>query len=105
MLSREQRSRTLEAEIQEVNLRISNLQLQQETKKQELEALKQQLEADNWSVPIRQCQTLLSEVDALGKQLKLEQYHKSILLGDWLLELEIRPILVQPIHRVRMGLR
>nr|XP_020647788.1 uncharacterized protein LOC110078228 [Pogona vitticeps]XP_020647789.1 uncharacterized protein LOC110078228 [Pogona vitticeps] len=101
LLSREQRSRTLEAEIQEVNLRISNLQLQQETKKQELEALKQQLEADNWSVPIRQCQTLLSEVDALGKQLKLEQYHKSILLGDWLLELEIRPILVQPIHRLQ----
>ncbi|KAJ7346030.1 hypothetical protein JRQ81_001980 [Phrynocephalus forsythii] len=101
LLWREQRSWTLEAEIQEVNLRISNLQLQQEAMKQELEALSQQLEADNWSVPVRECQALRSKVDALGKQLKLEQYHKSILLGDWLLELEIRPILLQPIHRLQ----
>ncbi|KAH0621181.1 hypothetical protein JD844_022236 [Phrynosoma platyrhinos] len=101
LLWQEKRSQILETEIHKVNQRISNLQLQQEAKERELEALKNQLETDNWRVANRQRQAAFCELEALGRQLRLEQYRKSILQGDWMLELEVRPVLMRPIQTVR----
>lgn len=99
---REERSWTLEAEIQEVNQRISDLHLQQEAKKSELKALEQQLKKGNWNVSRAQHQRNLCALNALQRQLRLEKYHKNILQRDWLLELEVRPILIRPIYTVRV---
>ncbi|XP_061468984.1 uncharacterized protein LOC133378212 [Rhineura floridana] len=101
LLWREERSWTLESEIQEVKQRISSLQLQQVAKEREMEALEHQLEKDNWNPSSMQRQTLLCELDALGRQLRLEEYRKSILQGDWLLELEVRPVLMRPINTLQ----
>ncbi|XP_053130238.1 uncharacterized protein LOC128335629 isoform X2 [Hemicordylus capensis] len=90
LLWREKRSWALEAEIKEANQRISNLQLQWEDKERELEVLGQQVEKDSWKVSDMQCWTALPELDAFKRQLRLEEYHRSILWGDWLLELELQ---------------
>ncbi|XP_060133902.1 uncharacterized protein LOC118090610 isoform X3 [Zootoca vivipara] len=101
LLWREERSLSLEAEIQEVNQSISNLRHHQVAKERELEALEQQLEKEHLSVPCPQRQAVLCELDALGRQLRLEEYRKSILQGDWLLELEVRPVLMRPINTLQ----
>lgn len=102
LLWREERSWTLEAEIQEVNQRISDLHLQQEAKKNELKALEQQLKKGNWNVSKAQHRRNLCELNVLQRQLRLEKYRKNILQRDWLLELEVRPILIRPIYTVRV---
>ncbi|XP_033002830.1 uncharacterized protein LOC117045647 [Lacerta agilis] len=79
LLCRGERSLSLEAEIQEVNQSISNLRHHRVAKERELEALEQQLEKDHLSVPCPQRQAVLCELDALGRQLRLEEYRKSIL--------------------------
>lgn len=101
LLWREERSWTLEADIQEINQRISTLQLQWEDKARELEAFEHQLEKDNWTVLDMKRQTALRELDDFRRQLRLEEYRKHILQSDWLLELEVRPVLLHPIHTVR----
>ncbi|XP_025029077.1 uncharacterized protein LOC112541906 isoform X2 [Python bivittatus] len=101
LLWREERSWTLEGEIQEVNQRISDLHVQQEAKENELEALEQQLKKGNWNVSSAQYQRDLCELNALRRQLRLEEYRKSILQGDWLLELEVRPVLIRPIYTLQ----
>ncbi|XP_034289577.1 uncharacterized protein LOC117675237 isoform X1 [Pantherophis guttatus] len=101
LLWREERSWTLEGEIQEVNQRISDLYLQQEAKESELEALEQQLKKGNWNVSRAQRQRNLCELNTLQRQLRLEKYRKNILQGDWLLELEVRPILIRPIYTLQ----
>ncbi|XP_060118422.1 uncharacterized protein LOC132589712 [Heteronotia binoei] len=101
LLWREERSWMLEAEIQKVNQRISNLQIQGEDKEKDLEALEHQLEKDDWRTLTTQHQIVLHELEALERQLRLEEYRKNILQGDWLLELEVRPVLLRQIHTLQ----
>lgn len=50
-------------------------------------------------VGVRWCEPALAE--ERQKSLELEEYHHSILEADWLLELEVRPILIRRIDAVR----
>nr|XP_008110016.1 PREDICTED: uncharacterized protein LOC103279001 [Anolis carolinensis] len=101
LLWQEKRSDILETELHEVNQRISNMRLQKEAKERELEALNTQLETHNWRVPNTQHQAAFYELEALKRQLRLEQYRKSILQGDWQLELAVRPVLIRPIQTLQ----
>uniref|UniRef100_A0ACB8G3E4 Uncharacterized protein n=1 Tax=Sphaerodactylus townsendi TaxID=933632 RepID=A0ACB8G3E4_9SAUR len=101
LLWREERSWILEAEIRKVNQRIYNLQIRGEDMERELEALEHQLEEDNWRMAVTQRQKILHELEALERQLRLEEYRKNILQGDWLLELEVRPVLLRQINTIR----
>lgn len=101
LLWREERCWTLEVEIQEINQRVYKLQLQCKDKERELEAIQHSLENDNWNMPVTHPHTVVQELHALERKLRLEEYHKNILQGDWLLELEVRPTLLRQINTVR----
>ncbi|KAL8182973.1 UNVERIFIED_CONTAM: hypothetical protein K2H54_010276 [Gekko kuhli] len=101
LLWREERSGTLEAEIWKVNQRISGLQTRGEEKERELGALEHQLGKGNRRTPVTRHQAVLRELGALERQLRLEEYRKNILQGDWLLELEVRPVLLRRIHTLQ----
>lgn len=92
------RAPALRAQVRRVTQRISVLRLQQQGK------------ATEWSRPQqsqhtrgRRHQAALAE--ELQKNLELEEYHHSILEADWLLELEVRPILIRRIDEVRSAQR
>ncbi|CAN0144852.1 unnamed protein product, partial [Bubo scandiacus] len=96
LLHRGERAAALHAQVCCVTRRIQVLRLQQRCEGMEL--------AQPWQSPAtgmggRWHQAALAE--ELQKSLELEEYHHSILEADWLLELEVRPILVRRIDAVR----
>lgn len=99
LLHRGARAAALHAQVHHVAQRIRTLRLQQRGKGTELAQPQQRpgMGTENrWN---RWHQAVLAE--ELQKSLELEEYHHSILEADWLLELEVRPILIRRIYVVR----
>ncbi|KAM6397453.1 uncharacterized protein J5M81_005220 [Pluvialis apricaria] len=98
LLHRGERAATLRAQVHHITRRIQVLRLQQRGEGTELAR-------PQWS-PARgthRHQAALTE--ELQKSLELEEYHHSILEADWLLELEVRPILIRRIDAVQQRCR
>ena len=96
LLHRGERAAALHAQVRHVARRIRVLRLQQRGEGME--------SAQPWQSPGsrmggRRLQAALAE--ELQKSLELEEYHHSILEADWLLELQVRPILIRRIDAVR----
>lgn len=94
LVRRRNRAPALRAEVRHVTQRISVLRLQQQGKGRE-----QSWPQQSQRMRGRQHQAAL--IEELQKNLELEEYHHSILEADWLLELEVRPILLRRIDEVR----
>ncbi|OPJ79958.1 hypothetical protein AV530_002386 [Patagioenas fasciata monilis] len=96
LLHHGQRAATLHAQVHHVAQRIRILRLQQRGKGTELSQARQgpgMGPGSCWH------QAVLAE--ELQKNLELEEYHHSILEADWLLELEVRPMLIRRTDVVR----
>ncbi|KAM9548906.1 uncharacterized protein ACIB01_009380 [Guaruba guarouba] len=98
LLHRRDRAPALRAQVRHVAQRIGVLRLQQQGKGTERSWPQQ-----NQRTRGRQRQAALTE--ELQKNLELEEYHHSILEADWLLELEVRPILIRRIDEVQQHCR
>lgn len=96
LLHRGERAAALRAQVRHVARRIRVLRLQQWGEGTELAGPQQ---SPGTGVGGRWRQAALAE--ELQKSLELEEYHHSILEADWLLELEVRPILIRRIDAVR----
>lgn len=96
LLHRGERAAALHAQVCHVARRIHVLCLQQRGKGTELHWPRQSLGSG-----MEGCQHQAALSEELQKSLELEEYHYSILEADWLLELEVRPILVRRIDAVR----
>lgn len=94
LLHHRERAATLRAQLHQVARHIHVLRLQQQGKGTELP----------WprlSLGMGGCWLQAALAEELQKNLELEEYHHSILEADWLLELEVRPIIIQRIDEVR----
>lgn len=96
LLHRGERAAALRAQVRHVARRIRVLRLQQQGKGTELAQPRQSL-----GIGTGGCRHQVALAEELQKSLELEEYHHSILEADWLLELEVRPILVRRIDAVR----
>ncbi|XP_040417607.1 uncharacterized protein LOC121072240 [Cygnus olor] len=94
LLPRAQRAAALRAQIRGVTRRIRALRLQQQC-----EGMGMAMEPQD--VGPGGCPRHAALLEELQKRLELEEYHRSILEADWLLELEVRPILVRRIDAVQ----
>lgn len=94
LLHRRERAATLRAQVRQLARHIHVLRLQQRGKGTELP----------WpwlSTGMGGCRLQAALAEELQKNLELEEYHHSILEADWLLELEVRPIIIRRIDEVR----
>ncbi|EMP29502.1 hypothetical protein UY3_13390 [Chelonia mydas] len=107
LLWRVERAGVLETQLHELTQSISSLQLEQQDTRRKLDNFQQRLEQADWDMPgsipllSSQCQATLRQLEDLGRHVELEEYHKSILQSDWLLELELRPCLIRQLDAVR----
>ncbi|XP_071603673.1 uncharacterized protein [Heliangelus exortis] len=98
LLHHEERAAILRSQIHHVAQRIHTLCPQQQSKGTELSQPQHCLApGGHWH------QAALAE--ELQKSLELEEYHQSILEGDWMLEMEVRPIFTQRINVVQQRCR
>lgn len=91
---RGERAAALRAQVHHIARRIQVLRLQQQGEGMELVQPRRSSGRGT-----HRHQAALTE--ELQKSLELEEYHHSILEADWLLELEVRPILIRRIDAVR----
>ncbi|GCB84778.1 hypothetical protein scyTo_0025371 [Scyliorhinus torazame] len=108
LVRREERLKTLEKETREAGFRVHDLLSQLELVKQENEQLQQrwdfeELQRTEEGVIKRKHRTNLRQMEELQRQLKLQKYRYRILEGDWMLELEIRPLLIRHMDTVSEG--
>ncbi|XP_038646252.1 uncharacterized protein LOC119962343 [Scyliorhinus canicula] len=100
LVRREERLKTLEKETREAGFRVHDLQSQLELLKQENDQLQQRWDfeelpnTEEGVIKRKHC-TNLRHMEELQQQLKLQKYRYRILEGDWMLELEIRPLLIR----------
>ncbi|XP_021146469.1 uncharacterized protein LOC110360425 isoform X2 [Columba livia] len=92
LLHRGQRAAALHAQVHHVAQRICTLRLQKRGKGTELSQPRQRPGIGTGS-----CWHQAVPAEELQKNLELEEYHHSILEADWLLELEVRPMLIRRI--------
>ncbi|PKU48388.1 myosin-10 isoform x2 [Limosa lapponica baueri] len=94
LLQRGERAAALRAQVHHVARRIQVLRLQQQGEGTELAQPRQSPRRGS-------CRHRAALAEELQKNLELEEYHHSILEADWLLELEVRPILIRRIDAVQ----
>ncbi|XP_015724412.1 uncharacterized protein LOC107316904 [Coturnix japonica] len=90
LLPRAERAAALHTQIRSVTQRIRALRLQLQCQGME-----------PGYVGRGGCAPPAAPVEELQKHLELEEYHRGILVADWLLELEVRPVLVHRIDAVQ----
>ncbi|KAK4817417.1 hypothetical protein QYF61_013484 [Mycteria americana] len=100
LLHRRERAAVLHAQVCHVARRIRVLRLQQLGEGTELAQLQQSPGTGTGG-----CRHQAALAEELQKSLELEEYHHSILEADWLLELEVRPILIRRIDAVQQRCR
>nr|XP_048724444.1 uncharacterized protein LOC125644504 [Caretta caretta] len=111
LLWRVERAGVLETQLHELTQSISSLQLEQQDTRHKLDNFQQRLEQADWDMPgsipllSSQCQATLRQLEDLGRHVELEEYHKSILQSDWLLELELRPCLIRQLDALQQHCR
>ncbi|XP_025047301.1 uncharacterized protein LOC112547952 [Alligator sinensis] len=111
LLGRAERAGALEAQLRGITQSISHLHQQQQDKRRELDNVQQGLgqgEEDMAEcVPEHSssCQAILRQLADLGRRLELEEYRKSIVQRDWVLELTVRPALLRHIDVVQQRCR
>ncbi|KYO42920.1 hypothetical protein Y1Q_0018250 [Alligator mississippiensis] len=111
LLGRAERAGALEAQVRGITQSISHLHQQQQDNRRELDNVQQGLgqgEEDTAErVPERSssCQAILRQLADLGRRLELEEYRKSIVQSDWVLELAVRPALLRHIDVVQQRCR
>lgn len=96
LLHRRERAAALHAQVRRVAQHIRVLRLQQRSEGTELAQPRQSL-----GTGMGGCWHQAGLAEEMQKSLELEEYHHSILEADWLLELEVRPILIRRIDVVR----
>ncbi|XP_042698906.2 uncharacterized protein LOC112060689 isoform X2 [Chrysemys picta bellii] len=107
LLWRVERAGVLETQLHELTQSISSLQLEQQDTRRKLDVFQQRLEQADWDMPLlsSQCQATLRQLEDLGRHMELEEYRKSILQSDWLLELELRPCLLRQLDALQQRCR
>ncbi|KAG6924641.1 hypothetical protein G0U57_016834 [Chelydra serpentina] len=111
LLWRVERAGVLETQLQELTRSLSGLQLEQQDTRRKLDVFRQRLEQADGDTPgsrpllSSQCQATRRQLEDLGRHVELEEYRKSILLSDWLLELELRPCLLRQLDALQQRCR
>ncbi|CAB1329068.1 unnamed protein product [Coregonus sp. 'balchen'] len=100
LAGKEHRVLALEVRLQKATYRIQDLQAKLRQERLMVESATQQ-EASDVGEKRKAVELVLNPSLELERRLRMERYHRRILLGDMMMELEIRPVLIRYTDMVR----